>query len=117
MSLLSSGVDDSVELASSEPTRNSAACASACSRNSRISSTLPSVFSCFRWFLRSALSRCFCCRACSFCRLVNVDRPLGIHNPPCVFVDLWLAICSVRQFQEAGASYLLGCRGGRGWPG
>src|SRR5437867_612887 len=32
----------------------------ACSRNSRISSTLPSCFSCFRWFLRSALSRCFC---------------------------------------------------------
>src|SRR5262249_3941907 len=58
----------------------------ACSRSSAISSTLPSTgFSCLRWFLRSALSFCLCCRVCSFWRLVNVDRPLGIPIPHFLF--------------------------------
>src|SRR5438067_12773040 len=34
-----------------------------------------------RSVLRRALSRCFCWRACSFWRLLNVDRPLGILVP------------------------------------
>jgi hypothetical protein len=37
--------------------------------------------SCFRRFLRSALSLCLCCRVCSFWRFVKVDRPLGIRTP------------------------------------
>src|SRR5579872_915218 len=67
--------------------RNNAACASASSRNSCISSTTaPSGLSCLRCTRRSALSRCFCCRVCSFWRLVKVDRPLGIHNSSLVFI-------------------------------
>jgi hypothetical protein len=63
------------------PTWKSAACAAACSCNSARSSLGLSVFACFRSFLRRALSLCRCCRACSFWRLLNVDRPLGIIVP------------------------------------
>jgi len=82
-----SGVDSSAVSVSSTPMLKSAACAAACARSSAISSTLPSAgFSCLRWFLRSALSLCLCCRVCSFWRFVNVDRPLGIRTPYSLFV-------------------------------
>ena len=90
------GVDSSVLSVSSTPMLNSAACAAACSRSSAISSTLPSTgFSCLRWFLRSALSLCLCCRVCSFWRFVNVDRPLGIHIPRHILCSSPTASCNV----------------------
>src|SRR5580658_9832079 len=70
---------------------NNAACALACSCKSSMSSTLPSGLSCLRCTRRSALSRCFCWRVCSFWRLVNVDRPRGIPSLP-------ISIVSYRQF-------------------
>jgi hypothetical protein len=77
-----SGVDSLAVSVFSTPMLNSSACVAACSCSSAISSTLPSArFSCFRWFRRSALSLCLCCRVCSFWRFVNVDRPLGISIP------------------------------------
>src|SRR5579872_728036 len=63
------------------PILKSAACSAALARSSASSSNCPSGRSCLRRFLRSAFSRCFCMRACSFCRFVDVDLPLGIHNP------------------------------------
>ena len=91
-----SGVDSSAVSVSSTPMLNSAACAAACSRSSTMSSTLPSTgFSCLRWFLRSALSLCLCCRACSFWRFVNVDRPLGIHIPRHILYSSPTASCNL----------------------
>ena len=57
----------------------------ACLCNSSKSSSLESPGvpegSSLRWMRRSALSRCFCWRVCSFWRLVKLDRPRpGIPN-------------------------------------
>src|SRR5262249_37896857 len=88
---------------------NNAACAAACSCSSAISSRLlRSAFSCFRWLLRSALSRCLCCRVCSFWRFVKVDRPLGIPSskpPVSIFAS---SHASVRNNHQRGSR---GCRG------
>ena len=89
------------------PTLKSAACSAACLRSSAISSTLPGTgSSCFLKLRRSALSRCLCCRVCSFWRFVNVDRPLGICSPPHRFIHRSQGMVSLtrRAFPSKTAS-------------
>src|ERR1022692_4174203 len=80
--------------ASSAPMWNRAACSAACFCNSIRSSSLesleaPNGSSVLRWLRRSALSRCFCWRVCSFWRLVKLDRPRpGIPVSHCQFLQI-----------------------------
>src|SRR5579863_5169608 len=96
-----------LEISESSPIWNRAACSAACLCNSSRSSSfesldVPKGSSVLRWVRRSALSRCFCWRVCSFWRLVKLDRPLpGIpvsNRHFCGSVDLNQAALSNREF-------------------
>jgi len=89
---------------------NRAAWASACFRNSSISSTTTSGLSSLRWLLRSAFSRCFCCRACSFWRLLNVDRPRGIAIPLDIFHSWQVGTQIRRYYNSTSVDRVVGAR-------